>query len=72
MRPLSFKISVSLSHNDVTYIRFLVFAYYILFPVLNSTNHCTLLQSDKDCRKGWWAAIFMQLNLSKTRVIMFL
>ena len=48
LRPLGFKISVSLSLNAVTYIRYLIFAYYILFPVLKSTNHCTLLQSDKD------------------------
>jgi len=52
LRPLGFKISVSLILNAVTYIRYLFFAYYILFPVFNSTNLCTLLQSGKECRKG--------------------
>jgi hypothetical protein len=38
--------------HDIQLVHLLVCnTQWILFHVLKSTNHCTLLQSDKDCRK---------------------
>jgi hypothetical protein len=38
---------------------------------INSTDDCTLLQTDAERIKGWCTANFMKLNMNKTRVTVF-
>jgi hypothetical protein len=70
LRPLLFKIFINDLSNVINYSRYLLFADDIkILRVIKSPNDCNRLQTDIDSVQGWFTANFMNLNISKARVI---
>jgi hypothetical protein len=70
--PLLFNLFMNDLCDIINYSRYLLFADDIkIFRVIKSPNDCNRLQSDIDSVQGWCTANFMELNISKTRVISF-
>jgi hypothetical protein len=67
-----FNIFINDLCNAISHSRYLLFADDIkIFRAIKSPYEFSLLQSDIDSVQNWRTAIFMKLNISKTRVISF-